>query len=327
MRCLVTGVAGFIGSHLAERLIAHGHHVVGLDSFTEAYEETLKEANIAGIRSVEGFQLIRGDLAEVDLEAGLKGVEAVFHLAAQAGVRSSWGREFHLYLHRNVLATQRLLEACRSKPIKKLVYASSSSVYGDQSRYPTPETATPKPVSPYGVTKLAAEHLCFLYWKNFAVPCVSLRYFTVYGPRQRPDMAFHRFMGAIWEGTPIVVYGDGTQSRDFTYVSDVVEANLRALEAGRPGEVYNVGGGSTSTLRDVLGILERVTGRSPVITWESPERGDVMHTRADLTKAREELGYGAEVGLEEGLAHQWEWMKGWMGCGAGWTGRRSWSRR
>lgn len=327
MRCLVTGVAGFIGSHLAERLIADGHHVVGLDSFTEAYDEALKEANIAGIRSRVGFDLIRGDLAEVDLEAALEGVEAVFHLAAQAGVRSSWGGEFHLYLHRNVLVTQRLLEACRSKPIKKLVYASSSSVYGDQSQYPTPETATPRPVSPYGVTKLAAEHLCFLYWKNFSVPCVSLRYFTVYGPRQRPDMAFHRFMRAIWEGTPLVVYGDGTQSRDFTYVSDVVKANLMALEAGRPGEVYNVGGGSTSTLRDVLDILERITGRSPVMTWESPERGDVMHTRADLNKAREELGYGAEVGLEEGLALQWEWMKGWMGAGAGGTGRRSCSRR
>lgn len=312
MRCLVTGVAGFIGSHLAQRLVSEGNHVVGIDSFTEAYDPALKEANVAELRTHRGFELIRGDLAEVDLDAVLEGVEAVFHLAAQAGVRSSWGKEFHLYLHRNVLATQRLLEACRERPLERLVYASSSSVYGDQPEYPSSEKATPSPLSPYGVTKLAAEHLCVLYWKNYRVPTVSLRYFTVYGPRQRPDMAFHRFLRALWSAAPLVVYGDGLQSRDFTYVSDIVDANLRAVGAGKPGEVYNVGGGSRATLREVLALLERITGRRPFVSWERPQRGDVMHTMADLTRARQELGYEPKVGLAEGLARQWEWITGWL---------------
>lgn len=316
MRCLVTGVAGFIGSHTAQRLLEQGHEVVGVDCFTRTYDLSLKQANVRQLREHGRFWLIKGDLGEMDLHGVLEGVEVVFHMAAQAGVRSSWGQEFQLYLHHNVFSTQRLLEACREVMPRRLVYASSSSVYGDQPHYPSSENFLPRPVSPYGVTKLAAEHLCVLYWKTYGVPSVSLRYFTVYGPRQRPDMAFHRFLKAIWSKTALTIYGDGSQSRDFTYVSDIVDANLRAAEAGQPGKVYNIGGGARATLREVLGILEEVTGNAPIVSWEKPELGDVRHTMADLTLAREELGYNPRVGLREGLARQWDWMCRWLGKGS-----------
>jgi nucleoside-diphosphate-sugar epimerase len=312
VRCLVTGVAGFIGSHLAQRLLEQGHEVVGVDCFTRTYELALKQANVGQLREHEKFRFVRGDLAEMDLHGLLEGVEVVFHMAAQAGVRSSWGKEFQLYLHHNVFSTQRLLEACREMRPRRLVYASSSSVYGDQSHYPSSEEVVPRPISPYGVTKLAAEHLCVLYWKSYQVPSVSLRYFTVYGPRQRPDMAFHRFLKAIWGKTALTIYGDGSQSRDFTYVSDIVDANLRAVEAGQPGKVYNIGGGARATLREVLGILEEVTGNAPLVSWEKPELGDVRHTMADLSLAKQELGYQPRVGLREGLARQWAWMCDWL---------------
>lgn len=313
MRCLVTGAAGFIGSHTARTLLEQGHEVVGVDCFTRTYDLALKQANVAQLKEHDKFHLVRGDLAEMDLNGPLEGVEVVFHMAAQAGVRSSWGKEFELYLHHNVLSTQRLLEACRKTRPRRLVYASSSSVYGDQSNYPSSEEALPRPISPYGVTKLAAEHLCVLYWKSYEVPSVSLRYFTVYGPGQRPDMAFHRFLKAIWNKTALTIYGDGSQSRDFTYVSDIVDANLRAVEAGQPGKVYNIGGGARATLREVLGVLEEVTGEAPLVSWESPEMGDVRHTMADLTLAKQELGYQPRVGLREGLARQWAWMCRWLG--------------
>lgn len=312
MRCLVTGVAGFIGSHMAQRLLEQGHEVIGVDCFTRAYDLAFKQANVGELKKYKGFQLVRGDLAQMQLLQLLEGVEVVFHMAAQAGVRSSWGEEFQLYLNHNVLSTQRLLEACREMRIWRLVYASSSSVYGDQSAYPSSEEVVPRPVSPYGVTKLAAEHLCVLYWKSYKVPSVSLRYFTVYGPRQRPDMAFHRFLKAIGSKTPLTIYGDGNQSRDFTYVSDIVDANLRAAEAGQPGKVYNIGGGARATLREVLAILEEVTGTVPLVSWEKPEPGDVRHTMADLTLARQELGYQPKVALREGLARQWAWMCEWL---------------
>ncbi len=312
MRCLVTGVAGFIGSHMAQRLLEQGHEVIGVDCFTRAYDLAFKQANVGELKKYKGFQLVRGDLAQMQLLQLLEGVEVVFHMAAQAGVRSSWGEEFQLYLNHNVLSTQRLLEACRGMRIWRLVYASSSSVYGDQSAYPSSEEVVPRPVSPYGVTKLAAEHLCVLYWKSYKVPSVSLRYFTVYGPRQRPDMAFHRFLKAIGSKTPLTIYGDGNQSRDFTYVSDIVDANLRAAEAGQPGKVYNIGGGARATLREVLAILEEVTGTVPLVSWEKPEPGDVRHTMADLTLAKQELGYQPKVALREGLARQWAWMCEWL---------------
>ncbi len=317
MRCLVTGVAGFIGSHMAQSLLEQGHEVVGVDCFTRAYQLELKQANIEELRKYRGFQLIRGDLAEMDLQGVLDGVEVVYHLAAQAGVRSSWGKEFHHYLHHNVFSTQRLLEACREVRLRRLVYASSSSVYGDQSRYPSSENALPRPLSPYGVTKLAAEHLCVLYWKNYKVPSVSLRYFTVYGPRQRPDMAFHRFLEAIWSNKALTIYGDGTQSRDFTYISDIVDANLKAAEVGQPGKVYNIGGGARATLKEVLAILQEVTGSTPVVSWKKPELGDVRHTMADLNLARKELGYQPKVRLRDGLAKQWAWMCQWLARDSG----------
>jgi UDP-glucose 4-epimerase len=308
MKCLVTGAAGFIGSHLCERLLEEGHEVVGIDAFTDAYEPSLKESNVQGLLHRGAFQMVRGDLTEMDLQEVLDGVELVFHQAAQAGVRTSWGGEFHLYLHRNVLVTQRLLEACKGRPLHRFVFASSSSVYGDSDRYPTPEDALPHPLSPYGVTKLAAEHLCLLYWKSHGIPVVSLRYFTVYGPRQRPDMAFHQFLRALWSGHALVLYGDGTQSRDFTYVSDIVEANVRAAELAPAGAVYNIGGGAKATVLDVLEILEGVTGRRPRVRWEGIQRGDVKHTLADLSRARREMGYAPRVTLREGLAKESEWM-------------------
>lgn len=308
MKCMVTGVAGFIGSHLAERLLQEGFEVVGVDAFTDAYDPAFKEENIQQLVQSPQFRLIRGDLLGLDLDRLLEGVEVVFHQAAQAGVRSSWGGEFHHYVARNVTATQRLLEACKDRLLRKFVYASSSSVYGETELYPTPEEALPRPVSPYGVTKLAAEHLCVLYWKNYGVPTVSLRYFTVYGPRQRPDMAFHRFIAALHRGDPIPLYGDGEQSRDFTYISDVVEANLLAVRRGHSGEVYNIGGGARATLREVLGLLEEITGEHLQIQYREVQRGDVRHTRAELSKSREELGYAPKVPLVEGLRMQVEWI-------------------
>jgi len=232
MRCLVTGVAGFIGSHLAERLLADGHEVVGVDSFTDYYPRAFKEANLQGLRDAPGFELLTSDLTILPLDAVLDGVDWIFHQAAQAGVRASWGQQFDIYTSCNITATQRLLEAAvHARNLKRFVYASSSSVYGDAETLPVTVQALTRPVSPYGVSKLAAEHLCTLYWKSYRVPTVSLRYFTVYGPRQRPDMAFHKFGRALLTNAPMDIYGDAGQTRDFTYVSDIVEANIRAAQA------------------------------------------------------------------------------------------------
>jgi UDP-glucuronate 4-epimerase len=224
MKALVTGGAGFIGSHLSERLLEQGAQVRAIDAFTDFYPRPLKERNLHGLLGRSGYEFVEGDLRQADLGQLLDGVTHVFHLAAQAGVRRSWGTEFGVYTGLNIDATQVLLEACAQRPIERLVYASSSSVYGDDVEIPMVETALPQPVSPYGVTKLAAEQLCHLYYVNFGVPCVSLRYFTVYGPRQRPDMGFNRFFTAIREGRPLVQYGDGLQTRDFTYVADAARA-------------------------------------------------------------------------------------------------------
>ncbi len=310
--CLVTGVAGFIGSHLAECLIAEGHQVVGVDCFTDYYPRALKEQNLENLRNQAQFRFVEADLLEMDLGGLLRGappIEFVFHLAAQAGVRASWGRQFEVYTRNNVLVTQRLLEAAKDAPLRKFVFSSSSSVYGDAEQYPTAETLRPQPVSPYGVTKLAAEHLAHLYWKNFAVPTLSLRYFTVYGPRQRPDMAFHRFIRAIMHGETITVYGDGEQSRDFTYVRDAVEANLLAMRSEATGKVFNVGGGSRVTVNQVLGQLEEIMGRAARVEHTETQKGDVRHTAADTSQAREVLGYAPRVSLREGLQQMVTWMK------------------
>jgi nucleoside-diphosphate-sugar epimerase len=309
--CLVTGCAGFIGSHLCERLVREGFQVVGIDSFTDYYPRPVKESNLAWLRTQPAFRLIEANLLAVDLPALVRDKAWIFHQAAQAGVRASWGDDFRIYSDNNILATQRLLEAAKDSPaLEKLVYASSSSVYGDAESYPTHELMRPQPVSPYGVSKLAAEHLCGLYHRNFGLPAVSLRYFTVYGPRQRPDMAFHRFISAWLEGRPIVIYGDGEQTRDFTFVSDTVTANLLAAERGQPGAVYNIGGGSRVTVNAVLAILEAIVGKKVLITYQAQQKGDVQHTGAETSRATRDLGFETEVRIQDGLRLEFEWIAG-----------------
>lgn len=310
--CLVTGCAGFIGSHLSERLLDAGHHVVGVDCFTDYYARALKERNLQRLRARPGFTLLEADLAVADLTAVLAGVDYVSHQAAQPGVRASWGSSFELYCRDNVVATQRLLEAARrSTRLRRFVYASSSSVYGDAPELPARETTLPRPVSPYGVTKLAAEHLCRLYAVNFGLPVVSLRYFTVYGPRQRPDMGISRFIRALIEDTEIRLNGDGEQTRDFTFVTDIVEANLSALRflTVPAGSVYNVGGGSRVTINHVIRLLENMFDRRALIRCVPQPPGEARHTFADCMAARSQLGFAPRVGLEKGLSRQVEWMK------------------
>lgn len=309
MKALVTGVAGFIGSTLADRLLAAGHDVVGIDCFLDYYPRPAKESNLSGLKANPRFRFVEASLVDADLAMVVDGVDWVFHQAAQAGVRSSWGDDFKIYSDNNVYATQRLLEASRRIPLKKFVYASSSSVYGDTDDLPMRETSNPKPVSPYGVSKLAAEHLVWLYFKNFSLPTVSLRYFTVYGPRQRPDMAFHRFIGSVLTGAPIVLYGDGEQSRDFTFVGDIVAANIAAAEAPASGAVYNLGGGSRTTVNEVIATIGRLAGRDPVIDRREMQKGDVRHTAADTSAARREIGFSPCVSLDEGLARQVDWQR------------------
>ena len=307
-RALVTGVAGFIGSHLAEALLGRGVSVVGIDSFTDFYDPALKEANLASFAKNPRFTLVRGDLNTVDLGAVAREVDVVYHQAAQAGVRSSWGRDFATYTRQNIDATQRLLDHFRERPLQRFVYASSSSVYGETTELPMREDAPTRPYSPYGVTKLAGEHLARLYHRNFGVPTVSLRYFTVYGPRQRPDMAFRRFIAAFLAEQPVTVYGDGEQTRDFTYIADAVAANLLAAERGVPGAVYNIGGGSRVTVRECLAILRELVGRGEIVR-ESRQHGDVSHTYADTARARTDLGFSPKMGLAGGLAEQVAWQR------------------
>lgn len=309
MKALVTGAAGFIGSHLCEYLLKNGVRVVGIDNFMDYYPRSMKEANIVGMMHDKGFEFVEADILTVDLSKILDRVDIIFHEAAQAGVRASWGESFKIYSDNNVLATQVLLEACKASPIQKFVYASSSSVYGDTTDLPMRESSLPRPISPYGVSKLAAEHLCWLYYKNFGVPAVSLRYFTVYGARQRPDMAFHRFLRSATEGKHIAVYGDGEQSREFTHVDDIVEATWMASKNGLPGEVFNIGGGSRITLNQVIRLIQEIADCEIEVRYEGKQKGDVRHTFADMTKAAEELGYQPKVQLQDGLRREYEWMK------------------
>jgi nucleoside-diphosphate-sugar epimerase len=306
----VTGAAGFIGSHLAERLLAEGYPVLGIDCFTDFYARAAKERNLAAARAQPAFRFVEGDLLALDLAALLREVEVVYHQAAQAGVRGSWGPQFATYLRNNVQATQRLLEAARAgmPRLRRIVYASSSSVYGTCPDLPLGEASRPEPFSPYGVTKLAGEHLCRLYHRNDGLPVVSLRYFTVYGPRQRPDMAFHRFCRAILRGEPLEIFGDGEQTRDFTFVADAVEANLLALGPGLDGEVFNVGGGAQATVNEALRILGEMSGRPAPVRHLPAQRGDMRHTCAETRAARQRLGFSPRVGLREGLARELEWV-------------------
>lgn len=306
----MTGAAGFIGSHLCEYLLKNGVRVVGIDNFMDYYPRSMKEANIVGMMHDKGFEFVEADILTVDLSKILDRVDIIFHEAAQAGVRASWGESFKIYSDNNVLATQVLLEACKTGTIQRFVYASSSSVYGDTTDLPMRESSLPRPISPYGVSKLAAEHLCWLYYKNFGVPAVSLRYFTVYGARQRPDMAFHRFLRSATEGKHIAVYGDGEQSREFTHVDDIVEATWMASKNGLPGEVFNIGGGSRITLNQVIRLIQEIADCEIEVRYEGKQKGDVRHTFADMTKAQEKLGYKPKVQLQDGLRREYEWIKG-----------------
>ena len=314
-RALVTGAAGFIGSTLCERLLADGVHVTGVDCFTDYYDVALKRANVAGALGHAAYRLLETDLGAGDLSV-LPDVDVVFHQAAQAGVRASWGREFAAYVHHNILATQRLLERYRDAKLERFVYASSSSVYGDAERFPTGEDQLPRPFSPYGVSKLAGEHLVLLYGRNFGMPVAALRYFTVYGPRQRPDMAFHKFCKAMLRGEEIPVYGDGRQSRDFTYIDDAIEANVRAWRRSAPQGVYNIGGGSQVEVVEAVALLERFLGVKAKLRFEPRPPGDPLRTRADASRLRGDLDYATRVGIEDGLAAEAAWAKRLYGAGA-----------
>jgi UDP-glucuronate 4-epimerase len=307
---VVTGVAGFIGSHLAEALLGQGWDVVGIDAFTGYYATADKWSNLAGLLERPGFELVRADLATVDVLDRLQGAAVVFHQAAQPGVRTSWGREFAGYVHHNVLATQRLLESCVKAAVPRLILASSSSVYGNAPNYPTTEDTMTRPVSPYGVSKLAAEHLCLAYADAgmCSMRVAVLRYFTVYGPRQRPDMAMRKLCEALLDGASFPMFGDGSQSRDFTHVADAVDATFRAALAEDPAAIYNVGGGHEATLAEIVALLEDLSGREVALDRRPEQAGDVRRTAADTTRAAADLGWRPSVGLREGLRSQLDWV-------------------
>lgn len=308
---IVTGAAGFIGSHLVETLLNQGKRVIGIDHFNDYYDPDLKRRNISSFQNHPAFTLIEGDIQLLNWSVLLKGVEVVYHQAAQAGVRASWGEGFRAYTERNINATQVLLEAAKdAKNLQRLVFASSSSVYGDAETLPTNESICPQPVSPYGITKLASERLCLLYHKNFGVPVVGLRYFTVYGPRQRPDMAFHKFFQAVLREQAIPIYGDGQQTRDFTYISDAIAANLAAATApAAVGEVFNIGGGSRVVLTEVIDSMEKIVARPIRRQYIENAKGDARHTAADVSKAQKILGYQPQVSLVAGLTQEWLWIQ------------------
>ena len=297
MKYLVTGAAGFIGSHLAAALQAQGHEVVGVDCFTDYYDPALKEENAAGL------DVLRLDLAEEDLP--LDRVDGVFHLAGQPGVRS-FGDVFDEYVRRNLVATRRVLEAAARAGVR-VVFASSSSVYGEAESYPTPEETEPKPISPYGITKAGCEQLARAYARAFGLDVVVLRYFTFYGPRQRPDMAFTRIVNALARGGVFELYGDGLQSRAFTYVADGVEATIAAIDRAPAGAVYNVGGGAEATMREAIAALERISGHTLELVERPAAKGDVRRTAPDTSRIERELGWRATTELEDGLRAQWEW--------------------
>ncbi len=309
-RVLVTGCAGFIGSHTTERLLSLGHSVRGVDMFTDNYDPGLKRANVQGVLNDPEFELVEVDLVTADPAQLLDGIDVVLHLAGQPGVRTSWADGFEIYMKRNIEATQRLLEAALDSSVERFAAASSSSVYGDAESYPTAETAVPKPVSPYGVTKLAAEHLCTLYATNFGVPTVSLRYFTVYGPRQRTDMALRRMIDAALNGRPFPLYGDGSVSRSFTYVDDVVDANLAAMfNDVAPGTVCNVANVQTASMRELISLAEAALGASIELEILPDAAGDARRTGGSSEFAAAALGWAPKTSLATGVTRQVEWQR------------------
>ncbi len=307
MRALVTGVAGFIGSHLAEGLLKLGWEVRAIDSFTDYYSRKIKENNLKNLKENKNFSFQEGNLLELDLKKTLEGIDYLFHLAAQPGVRKSWGKNFGIYIRDNIAVTQRLLEEVKEFPLKKFILASSSSVYGE-SPLPMREDNVLRPISPYGITKLASEGLGYLYYKAYKMPVITLRYFTVYGPRQRPDMAFHRFIKALLNDKEITIYGDGNQTRDFTYISDAVEATIKAAWSEVTGEIINIGGGAQVTVNETLKILEEITNKKIKIRYIEKQKGDVLHTSANISKAKKLLNYQPKVKLREGLEKEVAWL-------------------
>jgi UDP-glucuronate 4-epimerase len=309
MKALITGVAGFIGSALARELVGSTDvELVGVDSFTPYYSREQKESNVFPLLSAQNFEFYDGDLREVELERVLDGVDVVYHLAAQPGVRASWGgNDFRDYVTQNVLATHRLLQAALDAGVPRVVYASSSSVYGNTPVYPTHEEVVPKPFSPYGVTKLAGEHLCTLYAENFGMNVTSLRFFTVYGPGQRPDMAIHRMIECALDGEAFGVYGNGGHVRSFTYVADVVDAVIRAGESGEPGDVVNVAGGSSVDMRGLVDLVSDATGRQLKVRYGAEVAGDVKKTDGSVDRAWKSLGWRPRTELINGLAEQVKW--------------------
>jgi UDP-glucose 4-epimerase len=309
MKCLVTGCAGFIGSHLCERLIKEGFEVIGIDCLSNYYPVWIKLKNLENLKKEKNFKFLRSKLENLNLKEILKQIDYIFHLAAQPGVRKSWGNDFQIYAEANILATQKLLEIAKSLSLKKFIFASSSSVYGICPDLPMKESSPLFPLSPYGVTKLAAEKLCFLYYKNFNLPIISLRYFTVYGPRQRPDMAFHKFMKSILFNEEIIIFGDGNQTRDFTYIDDVVEATLQAAFNGKNGEIYNIGGGNQIKINDVLYLLEEITKKKIKYKNIEAQKGEMLHTLALINKAKKDLNFAPKTNLQEGLQKEWNWLQ------------------
>ena len=306
MKYVVTGAAGFIGSHLAEALLAAGHEVLGVDSYTDYYERSRKERNAAAL------DVLEADLAVAPLEPILAGADGVFHLAGQPGVRASWGESFQLYLDRNLRATQRVFEAAAAAGVR-VVFASSSSVYGDAETYPTPEDVVPQPISPYGITKLACEQLAVAIGRAQGLDAVLLRYFTVYGPRQRPDMAFTAMLEALARGQRFRLFGDGSAARSFTYVGDAVAATIAAMERGRAGAIYNVGGGDEATMNEAIALAEEISGRALAVERFEAAAGDVKRTKADVSRATADLGWAPETALRDGMAAQWEWASRGVG--------------
>ncbi len=307
---IVTGVAGFIGSHLAEKLLANGFKVIGIDCFTDYYSKEIKKNNMISFQNNKNFKLIEEDLMKLDLIPIIKECEFLFHEAAQPGVRASWGKQFDTYVKDNILVTQKILESAKEvKTLEKIVMASSSSIYGEQEGIMVEGKTIPSPISPYGVTKLASENLGLTYASNYNLPVTSLRYFTVYGPKQRPDMAFTKFIKANLSGDKISIFGDGNQIRDFTFISDIIDANLKCMESNIHGNVLNIGGGKTHSVIEILSIIEEITGLKNKLIFTLKQKGDVKRTESDITNAKKIINYFPKINVFEGLTNQINWMK------------------
>jgi UDP-glucose 4-epimerase len=308
MRVIVTGAAGFIGSTLSERLIEQGFYVIGIDSLNSNYSVKIKNNNLTGLLNNKNFEFVNSNIIDIDFSNKYGDIEAVFHQAATAGVRTSWGSNFKEYTNNNILATQHLLESFKDSKLKKFIFASSSSVYGNSDKLPLRISTLTRPVSPYGVTKLAAENLVNSYYENYGLPTVSLRYFTVYGPRQRPDMAFHIFLRSAITNNQIEIYGNGEQVRDFTYIDDVVNANMLSLQLGVSGNIYNIGGGSNISINETLRLIESITNKSLRINYKDTQKGDVRQTQADISESKMQLKYEPGYDIKRGLENEYAWI-------------------